>query len=129
MDFLPTKRITSRSKATAKADDGLGRGMEFAIVVLAFLGLGYLFDRWFDTKPLFMIVFVVLSLVGQFASMWYGYDARMKQHEAERLLNTTGTARPGKASPGKASPGRASASRASASKASPGGPTDKAHIS
>ena len=36
---------------------------------------------------------VVVALVGQFASMWYGYDARMKQLEAERQAN----ARRGKA--------------------------------
>ena len=40
--------------------------------------------RAFDTKPVFMIVLVVLSLIGQFASMWYGYDARMRELEAER---------------------------------------------
>lgn len=67
--------------------------MEFAIVVLAFLGVGYLLDRAFGTKPLFMIVLVVLSLVGQFASMWYGYDARMRQLEAERLAVSTSAGR------------------------------------
>ena len=81
MDLLPRKQRTS-------SDDGLGRGMEFAILVLMFLGVGYLLDRWFDTKPLFMIVLVVVALVGQFASMWYSYDARMKQHEEDRLRNT-----------------------------------------
>ena len=67
--------------------------MEFAIVVLAFLGLGFLLDRIFDTKPLFMIVLVVLSLVGQFASMWYGYDARMRHLEDERRANSTSATR------------------------------------
>ena len=75
------------------SDDGIGRGMEFAILVLMFLGIGYVLDRIFDTKPVFMIVLVVVALVGQFASMWYSYDARMKQHEAERIAN----ARKGKA--------------------------------
>lgn len=70
--------------------------MEFAIVVLAFLGLGYVLDRLFGTKPLFMIVLVVLSLIGQFASMWYGYDARMTQLEAERRAKTTGAPRSAK---------------------------------
>ncbi|MCU1397837.1 MAG: hypothetical protein JWN62_946, partial [Acidimicrobiales bacterium] len=35
MDLLPRKQRTS-------SDDGLGRGMEFAILVLMFLGVGYL---------------------------------------------------------------------------------------
>lgn len=70
------------------SDDGIGRGMEFAVLVMMFLGVGYVLDRAFDTKPLFMIVLVVVALIGQFASMWYSYDARMKQHEAERVANT-----------------------------------------
>ncbi len=70
--------------------------MEFAIVLVAFLGLGYALDRWLDTKPVFMIVLAVLSLVGQFASMWYGYDARMTQLEGERAARTTGARRDGK---------------------------------
>ena len=81
MDLLPRKQRRS-------SDDGLGRGMEFAILVLMFLGVGYVLDRWSGTKPLFMIVLVVLALVGQFASMWYSYDARMKQHEEDRASNT-----------------------------------------
>ena len=70
------------------SDDGIGRGMEFAILVLLFLGIGYLLDRVFGTKPVFMIVLVVVALIGQFASMWYSYDARMKQHEADRVANS-----------------------------------------
>jgi F0F1-type ATP synthase assembly protein I len=80
MDLIPTKKRSN-------SDDGLGRGMEFAILVLMFLGVGYVLDRWLGTKPLFMIALVVLALVGQFASMWYSYDARMKEHETERLAN------------------------------------------
>jgi F0F1-type ATP synthase assembly protein I len=70
------------------SDDNIGRGMEFAILVVMFLGIGYVLDRIFGTKPVFMIALVVVALIGQFASMWYTYDARMKQHEAERLANT-----------------------------------------
>ncbi|CAB4888698.1 unannotated protein [freshwater metagenome] len=84
MDFLPRTRVIRTVKATANANDGIGRGMEFAILVLMFLGVGYVLDRWLDTKPVFMILFVVLGLVGQFASMWYGYEARMRELESER---------------------------------------------
>ncbi|MEI7754966.1 MAG: AtpZ/AtpI family protein [Actinomycetota bacterium] len=76
MDLRPRKRVNT--------SDGLGRGMEFAILVVMFLGLGYALDTWLGTKPVFMIVFVVLGIVGQFASLWYGYDARMKELEAQR---------------------------------------------
>ena len=76
MDLRPRKRVNT--------SDGLGRGMEFAILVVMFLGLGYALDTWLGTKPVFMIVFVVLGIVGQFASLWYGYDTRMKELEAQR---------------------------------------------
>jgi F0F1-type ATP synthase assembly protein I len=64
--------------------DNLGRGMDFALVTLVFLGLGYLLDRWLGTEPLFMIGLVVFAMVGQFVRMWYGYDAAMRQLEEER---------------------------------------------
>ncbi len=76
MDLIPRKR--------ASTTDGIGRGMEFAVLTLLFLGLGYLLDRWLDTKPVMMIVFVMLAIVGQFASLYYGYDERMKELEKLR---------------------------------------------
>ena len=39
----------------------LGRGMDFALVVLVFLGIGYGLDRWLDTRRLFMIGLVVFA--------------------------------------------------------------------
>lgn len=80
---LTQKRINPNKTS----DDGLGRGMEFAILVLMFLGIGYGLDRWLDTKPVFMISLVVIALIGQFASMWYSYSARMKHLEQERIDN------------------------------------------
>ena len=77
MKFTPSKPI--------KTDDNVGRGMDLALVTLVFLGLGYGLDRWLATEPLFMIGLVTLSLVGQFARMWYDYDARMTRHEQERI--------------------------------------------
>jgi F0F1-type ATP synthase assembly protein I len=69
------------NKAT---DDKIGKGIDVALVTLSFLGIGYALDRWLDTKPLFMIVLVVLALIGEFVRFWYDYDARMKVHEAQR---------------------------------------------
>lgn len=86
MDLLPRKRVNTNSKTSTNTSAGasLGRGMEFAILVLMFLGVGYGLDSWFGTKPVFMIVMVVIGLVGQFASMWYSYDSRMKELEVQR---------------------------------------------
>ncbi|MBI4884402.1 MAG: AtpZ/AtpI family protein [Actinobacteria bacterium] len=65
-------------------DDKLGKGIDIALVTLTFLGLGYMLDRWLDTKPVFMIALVCLALVGEFVRFWYDYDSRMKVLEAQR---------------------------------------------
>jgi F0F1-type ATP synthase assembly protein I len=72
------------SRKPVNTDDNIGRGMDLALVTLVFLGVGYVFDRVFDTKPLFMIVLFVLAIVGVTARMWYGYDEKMRVLEAER---------------------------------------------
>ena len=68
--------------------DRLGIGIDVALVTIVFLGLGYLLDRWLDTKPVFMIVLVVVALVGEFMRFWYAYTARMKVLEAQRAAAT-----------------------------------------
>lgn len=75
------KRPPPTSTAT---DDKVGKGIDLALVTLAFLGIGYGLDRWLDTKPVFMIVLSVLAIVGEFIRFWYDYDARMKVLEAQR---------------------------------------------
>jgi F0F1-type ATP synthase assembly protein I len=75
-------------------DDKVGKGIDVALVTLAFLGMGYGMDRWLDTKPLFMVILVVLALVGEFVRFWYDYDARMKVHEAQRASAAHGDRRP-----------------------------------
>jgi hypothetical protein len=83
--FLPS--------TSAKPDDNIGRGIEFALVVLVFLGMGYLLDRWLGTKPLFMIVLFLFAMAGETVKMWLGYDAKMKQHEADRDAKRSGAIR------------------------------------
>lgn len=56
----------------------IGLGVEVAFTLAVFLGIGVLLDNWLRTRPLFIIVMVVLALVGQFAKLWYEYDAKMK---------------------------------------------------
>ena len=81
----PLKFLPDQQKlADAQSGKTLGRGMDFALVVLVFLGVGYGLDRWLGTRPLFMIGLVVFSVVGQFIKMYFEYTATMKVHEAER---------------------------------------------
>ena len=73
------------------ADGKVGKGIDVALVTLAFLGIGYALDRWLDTKPVFMVILVVLALIGEFLRFWYDYDARMKVLEAQRAAGTRAT--------------------------------------
>ena len=67
--------------------DSLGLGIEAAIIVALFLGLGYGLDRLFGTMPVLMIVFSVLGGVGLFAKWKYRYDDRMNELESERAAD------------------------------------------
>jgi hypothetical protein len=90
-------KLLPRTPKPIRADDNVGKGMDLALVTLVFLGLGWLLDRWLDTQPLFMILLTVVALVGQFAKLWFDYDATMRQLEAERAERAV--ARPRAAAP------------------------------
>lgn len=77
-------RTLVRVNRSANVDSGLGQGMEMALTVSVFLGLGWLIDRALGTSPLFMVVLVIFAMIGQSARMWFTYDARMKMLEEER---------------------------------------------
>jgi len=81
------KVLPDRHKIAEAQQSGqtLGRGMDFALVMLVFLGIGYGVDRVLGTQPVFMIVLVVFSVVGQFLKMYFEYSASMQLHEAERV--------------------------------------------
>lgn len=81
MKLLPRKPID--------ADDNVGKGMDLALTVLLFLGIGYGLDRWLDTKPVFMIVLTLLAVVGKVAGMYYGFSATMERLESERRSAAT----------------------------------------
>lgn len=79
MKLLPRPTPVPRSN-----DDNLGRGMEFALITLVFLGLGLAVDSALGTRPAFAIGCVVFAFVAQFVRMYYVYTARMERLEAER---------------------------------------------
>jgi ATP synthase protein I len=87
--------LPERHKIAAAQQSGqtLGRGMDFALVVLVFLGIGYGLDRWLGSRPWCMIGLVIFAVVGQFIKMYYEYTAEMEQHEAERAQRSRATVR------------------------------------
>ena len=71
------------------ADAGLGQGMELAITVAIFLGIGAGIDAAAGTWPIFTIALTVFAMAGASVRMWFDYDARMKRLEAERAAAKT----------------------------------------
>ena len=88
MKLLP--KVFVPKKSNAGTDDSLGRGPDIALSTGVFLVIGLAIDSGTHTRPLFTIILVVLSLVGNFARMWYVYDDRMKHLEQERLRQSIG---------------------------------------
>jgi hypothetical protein len=84
----PNRDVSNRPGGV---DAGLGQGMEMALTVALFLGIGWLIDSWVDTRPIFTLAFVVFAVAGQMVRMWFEYDARMKVLERERLERAHGS--------------------------------------
>ena len=100
--YLRTRRAPERSLAsTPSGSDSLGRGIDVALTLLVFLGIGWAIDAWLGIFPVFTIGLVVFSAVGMFLRLKYTYDATMERLESELLA--------GRRSPG-ASAGASTAS-------------------
>lgn len=88
MKLLPTQ-------TRVDTQDSLGLGIEAAVIMALFFGLGFLGDRVFGTSPILMIVMSILGAVGLFAKFKYRYDERMTELEAQRTQRPTPTDRSG----------------------------------
>ena len=75
------------------SDDTLGRGMDVALTLLVFLGIGALIDRGLGLFPVFTITLVVFAAIGTFIRMKYVYDATMERLEADRAAQRHGVTR------------------------------------
>jgi F0F1-type ATP synthase assembly protein I len=82
MKLLPKQ---PRVKTADPNGDSLGLGIEAAVILALFFFAGFGLDRLFSTTPVFMIVMVVIGSVGLFAKYKYSYDAKMDEHEAQRV--------------------------------------------
>ena len=80
-------KLLPKQQARVNTEDSVGLGIEAAVIVALFLGLGYILDRIFGTVPIFMIVMTVVGAVGLFAKLKYRYDDRMDELEAERRMS------------------------------------------
>jgi F0F1-type ATP synthase assembly protein I len=95
LSLRPVNRLVLGSSRPAGVESGMGQGMELAVTLLVFLGIGWLIDSRVDTRPIFTVALVVFAMVGQSVRMWFEYDARMKvleRERQERLTRPSGTA-------------------------------------
>jgi hypothetical protein len=77
-------KLLRQNLRAPRSDDTLGRGMDAALTVALFFGIGFALDAWLGTRPIFMIALTLLAALGTFLSLKYRYDARMTELEAER---------------------------------------------
>ena len=59
--------------------------MDLALALLVFLLLGWAIDNWLDTKPLFIIVFTLLAVIGGGARIKYACEESMRRQKRRRL--------------------------------------------
>jgi F0F1-type ATP synthase assembly protein I len=86
MKLLPPPASLTR---TTRSGDALGQGVDAALVVAVFLGIGYGLDRWLGTTPWFMIGCFLLATVGLFYTWKARYSARMDELQAQRHHDAT----------------------------------------
>jgi len=75
-------RVGEQGELYNGAGEGLSRAFELAVTPAIFGGFGYLLDRWLGLTPVLTIVFFLVAMVGLMARMYYGYEAKMAEHEA-----------------------------------------------
>lgn len=93
--LVPLPRSGRAPKSLASgSSDSLGRGMDIALSIGLFIGIGWLVDRWLGTTPVFTIVLLLLAAVGQFVRMKYVYDAEMERLEAQRREGRAASTQP-----------------------------------
>ena len=59
------------------------KGMEFALTLAVFAGMGYGLDRLLGIVPVLTIVFFLIGAVGLATKTYYAYEAKMQALEAE----------------------------------------------
>lgn len=76
--FLP------KPKPVNLADSQVSQGVELAVGIAVFFAIGFAVDKWCDTVPVFMIVFTLFAVAGNFVKMYFSYSSAMRHQENER---------------------------------------------
>lgn len=78
MKFLP------KPKPVSVMNTNVSEGVELAVGIIVFFFIGFGVDAWAGTTPLFMIIFTVFAVIGNFVKMYYSYSRAMSHEEEER---------------------------------------------
>ena len=78
MKFLP------KPKSVNLADSQVSQGVELAVGIAVFFGIGFGVDKWCGTVPVFMIVFTLFAVAGNFVKMYFSYSSAMRHEEQKR---------------------------------------------
>jgi len=58
------------------------KGLEFALTLAIFAGMGYGLDRLLGIVPVLTIVFFFIGVVGLATKTYYAYETQMQAHDA-----------------------------------------------
>lgn len=72
-----------RTDVRVNPRDSLGQGLDAAITLVVFFGIGFGLDRWLGTTPWLMVTMVVLASIGLFYKLRASYEAMMERHDAD----------------------------------------------
>ncbi len=83
----PAEPVGERQALYAGFGDALGFAVELAVIPVLFALFGLWLDGRFGTRPILMIVFIVLAIIGLGTRAYYTYAAQMAQHEEGKPWN------------------------------------------
>lgn len=63
---------------------GMRVGIELVTSIMIGLGLGYLLDRWLDTRPWFLLLFCIFGAVAGFINLYHVMVIHDDQHRKKK---------------------------------------------
>lgn len=79
---LSPAALADRQETFRGFGNGLALAFELAMVPFLFGLGGYALDRWLGTRPVLMVIFALVAIVGLFIRAWYEYEQEMQAHDA-----------------------------------------------
>ncbi len=70
LQFRVKPKRKKRQRSVIKGLIHLNIGFYLIVPILLGVFVGYRLDLWFDTKPFFVLLFIVLGLISSFYNLW-----------------------------------------------------------